>query len=213
MSPGLLDACKPLAIGAVMLFGCREARSAPVAQPRIDELHVLSVCVEGSGRGSAGWPAARWPGALLSAADEKGYVATVEVGRVTRECDHCAGPPVEVRTVHGSPPPEIPGTPPGIGCLVAVGPVSEPLVHLSAVHNEEQRRSVSPEWSAAVDVDIDGNGSTDLQSVERCEGVAPSGCGDNVCSRKCRGVRTAGTSEVRFEECESFAADVGDCVP
>jgi hypothetical protein len=200
-----------LALASLTLVGCIDASSRRPEHPNVDELRLFDVCVEASGRGSANWPAARLPRALLSTADERGYVATVEVGTATSDCDHCTGPSVAVRTVHGSPPPEIPGVPPGVACVVGVGPVSEPLTHLAVLRRRSHGVETSSKWRVFLDVDLDGDGSVELEGVERCESVVRSGCDERVCNRWCRGVRAVGKRLVRSTECQTFVPDVTDC--
>jgi hypothetical protein len=207
---------------AVLVFGLTLACGASPDGPAessapSDALNVFSVCPPEPEFGNVSWPAARWPGALVSVADETGYLATFRIGSARGECDHCLGPYAEAELVHGQLWPDVPGVPPGRICHSGVGPVAAPLEklrlkELSVVPAVWEQQAPSP-WQPSLEIDLDGDGQADLEYVQRCDRVQSTGCNEHVCDRTCRGVRRVGDPEssVSFVECQGYIPDLRDC--
>jgi hypothetical protein len=181
------------------------------AAPDTASLAVVAVCpptVPSNRAAGAQWPAARFRGALFSVANDHGYLATVRITATSRDCDDCPGPVMDAELVHGR-------WWNADTCEFAVGPVQAPLRPLRVVRVNDGStgaHAVTP-WRERLRIDLDGNGQSDLASVERCDHVAHSGCNDHVCDRTCQGVRAAGApdSQVGFVECQGYIPDAVDC--
>jgi len=201
-------------VAGALASGCRHASVA--GEPPARPLTIVYVCPEPYA--SADWPAIRWPDALFSVANERGYLATVRIGRDRHECDHCPGPGVSVAFVHGRSWPDLGGGPVvGQVCHPAVGPVTGPLVRQRVLKSAPAalRYHATSGWEEWLQIDLDGDGRADLAGVERCDRVTPSGCHDHLCDRRCQGVRKAGAPDapVTWVKCEGFLPDVADCEP
>lgn len=93
----------------------------------------------------------------------------------------------------------------------AVGPVGGPLEKLKM---REVEGTVFPAtWQAALVVDVDGDGRSDLEHVSRCNAYQRSGCNERVCSEICTGTRRVDEGEPAPEtiDCTSFIPDTVDC--
>jgi hypothetical protein len=213
---------------AAVVFGltvaCGAAPDGPDTQASSETLNVFEVCPplpEESGIGLASWPAIRWPGVLVSVADEtEGYVATFRIGgKWPGDCSHCPGPDADAELVHGQFWPDLDGVPPGQVCLTGVGPVAAPLLTLRlkelSIRPRVWEKQSPSEWQPSLEIDLDGDGQADLERVERCDRVIASGCGQHICDRTCSGVRRARDPENRanFVQCSSYIPDMLDCPP
>jgi len=192
-----------------VLLACSAAR-VDSAAPSTASLAVIAVC-PASRAASADWPAARFPGALFSVANDHGYLATVRIKATSRDCDDCPGPVADAELVDGR-------WWDTATCEFAVGPVNAPLrqLRVSPMNDTSTGAHAVTPWRERLRIDLDGNGRSDLVGVERCDHVVPSGCNDQVCDRTCQGVRAAAPDgQVRFVECRGFIPDAvdGGCRP
>jgi hypothetical protein len=137
--------------------------------------------------------------ALVGASSGKGLVRVA--GPQPAECDHCVSPRYVTTVLHAAP----------LSPIVAVGGVAGSLPRARAERFEVA--SPDSEWKRELAVDLEGNGSFEVERVVRCDRTAPSGCSDRVCDRICRATRTVGDPAVRAQSCAGFIPDVDDCVP
>lgn len=136
-------------------------------------------------------------GELFALIATHGYVGLVRiVGLDAQDSDY-----VRVELVQGS----------ARGNVVAVGPVSGPLER--AKLRELSADLDSPSWQPTLALDLDGDGTSDLELLGRCRRYAASGCEERVCSEVCVGTRRAGEQNPSPAtiECESFLPDIQQC--
>jgi hypothetical protein len=139
----------------------------------------------------------------LVAAD--GYVRHGRVGGSSRhECDHCVGPRTSVVLSIDEPP----STP------YAIGPAERRLGRVTLIaETPYELAAATSDWAPTASFDLDEDGTADLERVERCGGMVPTGCDERLCSRHCAASRTVGESEVRGELCTSIPAYPQPCLP
>lgn len=117
------------------------------------------------------------------------------------DCDHCPGPRYLTTVLQ----------PVSLPAIVAVGGATGPLPRARA--ERFQVSAPDSQWRRELAVDLDGNGSFELERVVRCDHTVPSGCNDQVCDRVCHATRTVGDPAVRAQSCAGFVPDVEDCLP
>jgi hypothetical protein len=101
--------------------------------------------------------------------------------------------------------------------VVAVGPVGAPLPHASfRVLGDVASNDLSDAWRTTVQVDLDGDGNPDVESVERCAHAIATDCaGNRSCAERCIATRsTRGPpGAVMHVHCQRWVPDSSDCVP
>jgi hypothetical protein len=100
---------------------------------------------------------------------------------------------------------------------VAVGPVGAPLPHARfRVLGDVASDDVSDAWRSTLQVDLDGDGNPDLESVERCAHAIATDCaGHRSCNERCIATRsTRGPpGAVTHVHCQRWVPDSSDCAP
>jgi hypothetical protein len=189
-----------LMLGVCMLAAC-------TTRPPATQYSMVAVDRDPQNR--TGHVLLRWDGdydgtrARYALIDVTGYRGLVENrGRSDVDCDHCPGPLVDGILMSG------PG-PRDYGA-VAVGPVDGPLPH--ARMRQAPPHDLDDTWRPVVQIDLDGDGRWDLESVQRCGHSVRSGCAGEVCDMTCVAVREPGHEpDTKRMQCVSFLPDVEDC--
>jgi hypothetical protein len=96
---------------------------------------------------------------------------------------------------------------------LAVGPVSGPLRQARSLLQQATEfdfhhlavNQFSTGWVAATRLDLDGNGSADLELVTRCRHAVRIGPYHNGCDQFCEGTRWAGRSEPQSNSVHCYA--------
>jgi hypothetical protein len=106
---------------------------------------------------------------------------------------------------------------------VAVGPVSGPLRRARVLPRADNQldfhnlpvNQFSTAWIATTRLDLDGNGSADLDLVTRCRHAIRAGAYRNACDRVCEGTRWAGRREPQSNSvhCYGVIPDMEDALP
>lgn len=99
----------------------------------------------------------------------------------------------------------------GLDHGLAIGPARESMPRARRV--ESPWREPDEAWRTTDAVDLDGDGSIDIEAVTRCGEYAQTGCNDKVCRAWCYAVRSPGAPVGPDVACSSFVPDAEDCRP
>jgi hypothetical protein len=217
-SPGAMNVRPCVLVWYLVLVTACAARSAPERGWKERDPLLIAKAELWEGRAYVIASAEVGRGARFALLDlhTKGYQGTVRVLGPSRyrECDDCGNTRFyDAERVGGV----IPRS------AVAVGPVSAPLPRArityvrksyTALH-ELPLDQTATGWMADVQIDLDGAGGFDVESVIRCAHSVQASCRHRVCNRSCTGTRWAGHAEPepRTVDCVDLVPDVPDRCP
>ena len=203
---------------AFALFGAACGGIKPVGSVDRERPNIVSADARGARGASLASSIELESGDLFALVDQIGnrYAGLIRVtGPSTdRFCDDCGGQTFfDAELVEGLVPLH----------AVAVGPVSGPLRRARVLPRADDPldfynlavNQFSTAWIATTRLDIDGNGSADLDLVTRCRHAIRAGAYRNGCDQVCEGTRWVGRREPQPNSvhCYSVVPDVEDALP